>query len=558
MKSIYKKYHIQLFSLMVVSAILTACQSDGVYVPDLTSDASISFRARLLDENQIKTRMLDTLYVTSTPFSGNFYIEMNSVDPETGAESSTIGTYRVPSGYEGVLQPVDDANALSWQTLEGAHTFYSWTMPWYDGYVADSSTEPDSNFDSSLWTDATEVTTDPVTIYFHDSPEGPEYNQYKNNAIYETFIGSTSGPYSYIGHGKYVDFTFRHLVSKINVDMLALVKTDNSINKDAVGDITFMGLPSEATFYAHPDDGSAPYVAAPAQLNPDSGVTFFINNAPGNEASGTKNEFYICPEIDFSQIGFKINLNNAEYGNEGDYFGSFNDVEFIRVSGEDFDIGDGTDDKVLHAGEMMTLNFMLVPGVGPGVSVIIQDWSTESQRSAVNHPYQGIYTDEEMQELIELFAKYNPANYPNGQIPEEIMEYFELYGIVNDEGEMVFPLYDDVHISTSVCSIFKGFIVDGRGHKLIMRTNSNQTFGGTPYYNIGPVRDIYITDDNGNNAIYIDSDGYVFIFDEETQDFVKTDNQLGELDYTANGQPAYSYDINPKTGEIIKSNFYSF
>lgn len=550
MKRYYKKCNLPFLIAIVCLCICTACQSDGIYPKRMPSDATVGFTAKLSQDTEVKTRALDTLYVTSSPFNGNFYIELYQNDVPAGSSNSIIATYKVPSGFEGILEPINEENQLQWQNLDGQHSFYSWTLPFFDGYSAENSIDDGNNFDSSLWTDAEEVSTDPITIYFHDSPEGPEYNQNKNNSIYETFIGAASGPYSYIGHGKYVDFTFRHLVSKINVDMLALIKEDNSVNKDALGDITFIGMPSEAIFYPHPTNGEAPYVTPPDPINPDSGVTFFINNQPGNNANGTKNEFYICPELDFSTISFKINLNNAEYGNNGDYFGSFYDVEFIREGDEDFNTGDGSDSKILHAGEMMTLNFQLIPGVGPGVSVIIQDWNTESQRSAVNHPYQGIYTSEELQELIDLFKKFNPTNNPT--IPDDLMEYFDLYGVTMEDGQLVFPLYDNVQLTTSVVSIFKSFIIDGQGHQLVMDTNRNNTFGGTPYYNIGPVKDIYICDGNGNNSIYIDSEGYVYIFDETTQDYKKTENRLTDL-----GTQYNSYDINPVTGEVILSNYYS-
>lgn len=537
-----------LAAIVMLATIMESCMREDAVTLTLPENCNVEFSAILKDSYKVKTRTLDTLYVASSPFSGNFYIELFTDTPAPGESQSLIATYKVPSGYEGILAPINEENQLEWQTLEGNHTFYSWTMPWYDGYSA--ADETDDNFESTTWTNATEVSTDPVEIYFHDSPEGPGgYDIYKNNAIYSTFIGAVSGPYSYVGHGKYVDFTFRHLVSKININMLAIVKPDNSYNKDVVGDITFIGMPETATFYPHPDDGSAPYVE-PGELNQNEGLTFFINNI--DQGTGSRNELYIAPEIDFSNIGFKINLNNLDYGQEGDYYGNFNDVVFVR-EGEDFDDVNGRDSKILHAGEMMTLNFQLLPGQGPGVSVIIKNWDTESQHSAVNHPYQGIYTDEEFGDLINMFGKYNPPSnyYPN--IPEEMMEYFELYGITIEDDQLVFPLYDNVNIDASVVSIFKSFIIDGQGHQLVMKTNRNQTFGGTPYYNIGPVRDIYITDPDGNNSIYIDSDGFVYTFDQTTQDFVKTTHQLLPLE-----DGKYSYDINPQTGEIIQSDFYTF
>lgn len=551
MKKRFRLYFsLSLFSCVILSQLGGCRTEEEITLPQLPEDSRVAFSAVISDLQNVKTRSLDTLYVTTSPFNGNFYIQLDTTT-ETGATDTIIATYKVPSGYEGELQPIDSDNELRWHSIRGQHSFYSWTMPWYDGYNADGIV--DDTFNSRLWTDLAEVNAGPISIKFNDSPEGEEYDQYKNNVIYETFIGASAGPYSYLDHGKYVELTFRHLVSKINVNMLALIKEDNSINEDAVGDITFMGMPSTAIFYPHPENGGAPYVSPPDYINQDAGLTFFINNKVGNQANGTKNEFYICPELDFSQIGFKINLNNLEYGSNGDYFGSFSDVEFVRI-GEDFDSPTGGDDKILHAGEMMTLNFQLIPGVGPGVSVVIEDWSTKSQTDAVNHPYQGLYTSSELEELIDLFKQYNPKNYT--EIPPELMEYFDLYGR-DEDGNLIFPLYDNLVYDklvggNCVFAIFKKFIIDGQGHQITLATNRNATFGGTPYYNLGPVRDVYISDPAGNNSIYIDSDGYVYLFNPETQDFDKTDNRLEPLD-----DPYNSYDINPVTGEVIRSDFYS-
>lgn len=540
-----------LSSGLILSGLFTlaSCSTDdNLSGYDGSFNEEIYFLSRINEDAIVKTRQLDTLDVTTAPFNGYFYIESSSADNTSG--EPIIGIYRVPSGYQSTLEPIDEENRLKWQSLRTPHTFHTWTLPWFDTQTIDESgsyVETQPKWSSSDWTSASGVSTEPCTIYFKDSPEGENgYDIYNNNSVYETFVGTIAGPYDYINHGKYVELIYRHLVSKISVEGLSILKGDNSVDEDIVANITFMGMPTYATFYPHPDDTTAPYVAPPNDIDPDSGVTFFINNKAND--SGNKNEFYICPELDFSNIGFKINVNNEEYSANGDYFGSFNDIEFIREDDDGLSAGDGSDSRVLHAGEMMKLKFQLIPGVGPGIAVVIEDWSTKDQKNATHYPNPGIYTSAQMEELLNLFKQFAADTTP---IPDALLEYLELYGFIDEDGNYIFPLYDNVSVSTSILSILKPFIIDGLGHQLTMQTNKNNVFNGTPYYNIGPVRNVYISDPNGNNSIYIDSDGNIYTFNPETGMYDATGNSLPPLE---NNQ--YSYDVNPVTGEVIPSTFY--
>lgn len=521
MTKLHTKY-IFLF-LAGITFLLTGCRSEDSVSPS-AFPLPIDFSAKVKDLGNVRTRTLDTVYVASSPYSGNFYIQSNVPGTVTGDTISTIGVYKVPSGYEGTLRPVSTEGELKWLTLYDSHTFYAWTLPWEDE-------NPDY-----------EPSAVSMDIKFHDSGEGVDYETYQNNAVYETFIGTKEGPYDYVNHGKYVEMTFQHLVSKINIEMLAVVETDNSVHKDVVGDITFMGMPSEAKFYPHPDNCRAPYVEASQTFNADSGVTYFIDNKDNNDDNNIRNQFYICPELDFSQIGFKINLNSVEYGNRGDYFGNFNDIEFVRV-GEDYDNLDGSDSKVLHAGEMMTLSFILVPGTGPGVSVIIEKWSYEQEENATHHPYPGIYTDAEMQSVLDVFL--NQKEY--GVTPE-VKDIFDVYG--EGEGSTDFPLYDNVTLNGAIIPMPPGYTLDGMGHTIYLNSANTGVFGSDPYVNIGEARDLYIT--YNDYTIYIDPDGNIFTFDNITQTYTQTQYKLEP--YSGNQK---SYDIDLKTGEVKSSDYYN-
>lgn len=511
---------------LFVPTILVSCQSDDS-IGTLQTTEEIDFGAFLNDNSNMRSADYDDKeydnvhYITSKNYDLDFYVELNCNDDKE------LGVYEIPSGYEGKLTAKDTNNPLMWKDLTSPHTFYAWTMPWLTSYDINQPLEP-------------------IRIEFHNSGE-TDYNDRKNNNIYETFIGARSKEVRYDMQGKYVPLLFHHLVSKIRIGGLVLVEAGGAVQKNLKADITFVGMPSEATFYPHPEGGGRPVVIA-GEAQPTDTLAFFITNDAQKEDQAAIDSFYICPEVDFSKLSFKIRFQNKMYNNLGAYYGNFADVKFVR-SNENYDKDDGSDEKVLHAGEMMTINFIAYPGIGPGISIIIDKWNTDEYHEAEHHTNPGIYSNGELQDIINIFLNQK-GDYSYENIKELIERLFELYGQEID-GKKIFQLFDNVEFDSNILPIFRDFILDGMGHTIKMRTNSNNTAYVTgPYFNVGPVRDVYLTD--GTNTIYIDSDGFIWIYDDETKDYKRTENQLTEL--TGDEK---SYDISCKDGKVHKSTYYN-
>lgn len=525
-------------SIITTLLLLVSCQSESFDILTDLPDEKIDFGMTVQEMNALRTR-LDSSYIDVGRYNMDFYIQLNC------NEESEIGTYVIPSGNSGRLDPKVDPNVdntiLKWKDLTASHTFYSWNIPWdgVEGY----------GYEDEKYTPSAE----PVTIKFQNSSERNGWNEYKNNSIYEKFIGAKTDSYSYKTQGKYVEMTFHHLVSKIEITNLMLIKSDGVIKKDLRADITFVGLPLEATFYPHSKDNKRPYVGEPIKKSDNDGITYYVEN----EFKDT-DLFYICPEVDFSKIDYKIKLHNAEYLSYNTYYGTFEDVEFVRVKGTDYD--QGGDSKILHAGEMMKLNITLIPGIGPGMKVIIDDWNVEKPRESQYHSYPGIYSDAEVKELLDAFL--GQKNNGTGTTKEDLERLYEMYGQEKYFGDdptpkKTFPLYDNVEIGESIFPVDKDYIIDGMGHTITLKTNGG-TYGWAAYYNIGPMVDVYLTDPNGNNTIYIDAEGYVCLLNPETNEYERTKNgdnynRLEPLDGSYKG-----YDINPVTGEVKKTTFYNW
>ena len=490
---------------------------------------------------------LDSVYVASDPWNQDFYIQLNT--EKDGQPYTVYGVYNVPSGYEGRLESVDPDKALNWENLDKPHTFYSWTVPWM-------KTAPEGKYTPS---------DEPLKVDFYNSSEQYGFNENKNNAVYEGFIGAKSESYSYAEHGKYVDLTFHHLVSKIKIESLILIQSDGSIQKDLQADMTFVGMPIQATFYPHPAEGDAsgapkgwrPYVGKPYVESPDTGVTYYINNR-----TNTQDIFYVCPEVDFSSVNYQIKINTSGYETLQTYYGTFADVVFERNSGWGYDRpGDDEDNpadsKILHAGEEMRLNIVLIPGIGPGLKVIIERWSTDKPVDSQYHSHPGFYSDAEVQELLDLMFQLNSSSYED--LPEEMQLLFEMYGYEED-GKKYFPLYENVtpRKGNSVSNIFPippGYIIDGMGHTVTLKTNEGDYWGEgrSKYFNVGgQCRDIYFSDENGENTIYIDKEGYVWITGADGQ-LVKTDNQIPY----PTPQGVKGFDISCKSGKIRNTGYFN-
>ena len=547
-KNIYR-----IIPLAALALLAFACRDDyAVDEPYGDGGSAIRFGASIVEERGVSTRaddpgVIDSMYVASDPWSQDFYIQLNTTDAN-GDDEVMYGVYGVPSAQEGRLESRNPDEALNWQTLDRPHTFYSWTLPWMETGTYTPSAEP-------------------LAVPFYNSSEINGFNKNRNNAVYEHFIGAKSGSFAYNEHGKYVELTFHHLVSKIKVESLILIQPDGSVQKDLQADMTFVGLPIEATFYPHPEPGDAsgapanwrPYVGSPYVESPDTGVTYYINNR-----ANTQDLFYICPEVNFKNIDFQIKINTEGYEKLQTYYGTFDDVVFEREPGWGYDRpfdqeGNPEDSKILHAGEMMRLHIVLIPGKGPGLKVIIQKWSTDKPVESQYHSHQGFYTDAELQEMMDILYGINAETYDNP--PPELEMLFEMYGYTED-GKKYFPLYDNLtpkkgNSTSNIFPIPPGYIIDGMGHTVTLKTNWGSYWSGEPasnYFNIGGIcRDIYFSDENGNNTIYIDPQGFIWVTDQNTGELVRTQNQLPEElpeDYKG-------MDISCTTGSIRYSKYYN-
>lgn len=514
---------------LLLAMVVVGCQSSTIDYSDTTFPAEIEFMGNIEEMMQPKTR-LDTAYINSYLYDTNFYIQQTvSGTPNV----NKYGVYKVPSGYEGRLNSVESNKALMWEDLTSDHTFYAWTLPWDETFIPD-----DENISS-------------IEITFNSSSDAAGYDEYKNNAVMEQFVGARSGPYSYIEHGKYVDLTFRHLVSKIKIGTFQLIEGSGAIQKNLKADITFIGMPNKATFYPHPENDLPPYMIA-STPDENDGVTFYIANDVKNDY------FYIPPEVNFNTINYQVKLRNEEYVNQSIdiYYGTFDTLHFERVPETDYDKGDGSDEKVLHAGEMMTMDITLIPGIGPGLAVTIDKWSTEDfdkDDETLYHTYPGMYSDSEVKNVLDIFSNMNNDNFCDNLA--EMERLFELYGD-EVEGNFMLFIYENVTVNSNIFPIYKKYILNGLGHIVTMNTNYGNgggAFGSsTNYFNIGPARDIYLSNPQGTIKLYIDAEGFVWIYNSNTNTYTKTENQLTELEGNEK-----SYDIDSVTGKVRKSNYFN-
>ena len=546
-----KVFHKNILCLSILTAlsVLTACQDERT--PGTVGEPeAIKFGGWLHQNTKVTSRAegLDSAYITTDPFNMDFYIQLNCDDADAdGGVFVEYGTYVIPSGYEGQLWAKKGTSELNWHSLTDQHTFYAWNLPW----------DPDASDDSQivLWSENSDfdpLKDDPIPMLFYNSEGEEGYAQFRNNQYLENFVGAKTRPFVYKSQGKYVDMTFYHLASRINVANFILIETDGTIQENLKANITFINMPTAATFYPHPEKGR-PCIAN-SKANEDVGLTYYIINSPN---PNDKDIFYVCPEIDFSTIDYKIQLTSERYADFDTYYGNFDNVEFIRETGVGYDKADGTDAKVLHAGEEMTLNITLIPGKGPGLAVIISEWSTDKPSDSQYHTYPGIYTEAELNELRNLFM--NLMSTTDTETLDKLAQLFALYGATVEDLKY-FMLYDNLTLTGNEANIFpvwKDYILDGLGHTITMKTNTGSFWGGSkPYFNTGPVRDIYFTDPNGNNTIYIDKDGYVWVTDKDTGQLVWTPNQLEDLNTKDDGK-WNSYDINAETGEIRYSTYFN-
>ena len=392
--------------------------------------------------------------------------------------------------------------------------FYGWTFP-SGGYLGEYPPNPyeADNLDQNNLPSA--------ELHFFDSADAEDgsnegNDKFHNNNIYENFIGVKKGPMKYIETGTYVPLIFKHLVSKIYIEDLIL-NDNGAIQEHLEADMTFYGMPNTATFYPRPKADSADEKevraynlanGAPAVVPGEIDVynnemTYHISNTAEHD-----DYFYICPELDFSQLSFCIKLNNTEsaYSDMKEFSGTFSNVYFERV-GTNWDNTDDSgnptfdDSTVLHAGEVMVLRIILYPYGGGGLFITVLPWSTHDPDYSTHHARRGIYTDNALNELASI-ADADNANASMDNL-------FTLYG-EEEDGENVFNLYENGTLTNSNPNlrIRNGYVLDGNDHLI--------TVSSSPL-KVRNVRSVYLTDGKGN-YVYIDADGNIYKVDGTTME----------------------------------------
>ena len=459
-------------------------------------DTKLTLEATLLVQKEVPTRGELTINnITKSDFDIPFYIEMES-DGQT-----KFGIYEVKEGQEAQLSSKESSETLNWLSPTKNHTFYSWTMPWTeDTYKPGENTQTQISFDQN----------NPMYV-------GLGSNRNKNCRILETFIGTKAGPVNYRDNGEYVELQYQHLVSKIRINSLLLIKSNGTTDKTVTGTMTFLGMPQTATFDRRPSDGGAPTAIANTGVEDPKDVTYDI---------GQNNALYVCPGVDYSNLEFKIHLNNGN-SDEGDYYGNFSNVKFDREEYPGWD--DGKSETVLYAGEIMNLNLTLTQGHGVGVTITIIGWEVKSTKTGTSYSHPGIYSSSQAQSVSDTFAN-NPSE-------GDIDEIYELYGDEID-GNKEFPVYEDIELNQGTFSLGQDYTLDGMGHTLKMSPNNS-----TPHkIRIGNCRDIYITD--GEYTVYIDPEGKIYTVNADGK-MTDTGNKLTKL----SGQKT-NYQIDLTTGSF--------
>ena len=172
----------------------------------------------------------------------------------------------------------------------------------------------------------------------------------------------------------------------------------------------------------------------------------------------------------------------------------------------------------------------------------------KEQDKASQGPYEqlpvGINSDADLNDIITEFL--DCENYD--EVGEKAAELFAQYGkTLEIEGNFVkyFMLNQDVNVpeigNQYQLALHRDYLWYGNGHTVKMKTYNNPQ-----RYNIGPVRDIYIEEKNGDNRLYVDKEGWIWNKDGERMD------QLTEL---VGNEKSYDLKIN---GELDKkSHFFS-
>lgn len=468
-RDLVKINFILLFLTISCVVSLSSCNDDHNITAK--SNNKISFLGLLNPEYEAETRALSIDYLTDADYPYPIYIRM-----DVGAEQGPYyGIYEIKPGYEGRLASKN--SDLNWIDSDSDHKFYGWTMPWKEDEDISSEEPEEISFSSDYYKNL-----------------NLEEKDYYNCAILEKFIGTQAGPVNYRDNGEYVELQFMHLVSKIYISSLNIVTNDGSTWQNVSGEITIFDFPKKGYFHRQPseeDIASAsplrrlPYVAKSESSEDYGDMTYEISRGSA---------IYICPEIDFKDLQFKIKVNwPAQQGVEGEYYGDFSGLKITRRYNDEWD-KEHQGETTLYANEVINLNLTLRQGNVTGMTATIGKWSDKNVGSSPNYPRKGVYNSSQFSDLLNASEK-------------NIDELYDFYGGDPEDKDKVFHVYNDLEINSSTLDIPDGYTLDGMGHTVIKISEGNSI-------TLKNVRDIYITD--GKNTIFIDSDGNIFDIDIET------------------------------------------
>lgn len=466
---------IYFFSFLIISVLFsTSCMEDNIR---MQGDGNLLFTGEVVESSETSTRGPEANPISRNDYDLVFYVSLKS------EENRKCRTYLIPKpNGDGFLRSYQNQDSLLWQSTQNDHYFYGWTMPWID----ESESERDINKDNLE--DGTRISFDVNDdMYTRNGTSASNYH-----ASLEKFIGAGKGPVNYNNNGEYINFQFRHLVSKIVISTFrySYVDKDGNYQTPSVeGSITFIGLPAEGVFIREGEYG--PIV----KPNPDSKqVTYSVK-------SGTV--LYVCPNIDLSKVSYRISSQSKEIESAGDFLGDFSNIYLLRDLNDNWVITQmnehpGTEPTTtLYAGETLELNIMLRQTIGNYVAAGIRSWDTQDVRETGAYPYLGIYNENEMKNFYDLFQ--------DGYNEDDEERMFQTYG---DKETREYRLYNDVSGVNHGFRMGKKYILNGMGHTVEFVPNSSGEI------KISKAKDIYLSDGKGN-VVYIDEEFNVFKINED-------------------------------------------
>lgn len=617
----------------MAAGLMVSCRQDGIFSSgseDLR-DVYLDFTGEMFDVTEAKTRALSQSPIPVEPndFDVEFFVEVYDSSYQGEGDNSKFGAYKVdPSGKGGVLTydgPIDEK--LNWYNATDEHNFWSWTLPWIsvDGLFTDDPNNPGApdniGKDRPETTDPSNGATErqpefakylsdyPVRLrlrntlfdqFYYEEHEGGKVDStwiegsWGNGYFLEKFIATHTVQeensnkeypefhpldYNFKVNGPEVPLQFKHLVSKIALRSLTFYAASGAQITNYQANITFINMPTEFTFYPHPNkvgkdgeiveytkvagvpvNGDPIVVTDPTSANPNGGITFGFTNPADllpkedmDNKTQYRDKFYICPEIDFSKVSFMVEVSDQSHMQRGQYYGDFSTVVFDRTPASDYDNpnisgGERIDDStILHAGEVMYFDLVVRESGGGGYRIYVQPWSDRTEQKTKHYPHPGIYEAGQAAEL-------GTTSLTDSELWSS---RFEMYGdgFTNDddpenpyEGSPqwpdhlgIFHQYADIEINGKTFNVNQNFIYDGMGYELSFRNTTDESTVVT----VGKMRDIYLT--MGDYTIYIDPEGWICKLNATTGKYERTNQQMTPE------EDACKYEIDLKTATLLSA-----